>query len=181
MSDRKITEAVQRLAGTQLADSVSLIPAQVLSVNIDTRTCDVTAVGGTAVTDIPGVQLMADVEDGLLIVPVIGSTVIVSYTKRNTPFVSMFSAVQSVILATMSGVQFEDGSFGGMVKVEELIVKLNNLENLVNDLVDKFNTHTHSGVTTGSGVSAIPVIPEPNTLTLSKREDIENELIKHGI
>lgn len=189
MSDRKITEAIQRLAGTQLTDEVYILICTVDSVDVDGRTCDCTAVGGTAITDIPGVQLMAEVDDGALYIPAIGSTVIVVYSKRNVPYIALYSELSALYYVvgdttldiTNGLIKFNDGSFEGLVKVVELTQKLNALENKVNDLIATFNTHVHGGVSTGGGSTATTATPVTGTLTPTTQSEIENEKIIHGI
>lgn len=188
MSDRAIIEAVQRLAGTQLTDEVYIIACTVESVDIDDRTCECTAIGGEAVTDVPGVQLMAEVDDGILYVPGIGSTVIVMYSKRNVPYIALYSEISAIhyvvgdttIDVTNGLIKLNDGTFQGLVKVVELTTKLNALENKVNDLIDKFNTHVHGGVTIGSSSSAVTLTPVTGTLTPTEQSEIENTKVTHG-
>jgi hypothetical protein len=185
MSDRSIQEAIQKLAGTQLSDEVYLIPCTVDSVDLSTRSCSCTAIGGTAVTEINGVLLMASVDDGFLIIPSLDSTVIVSYSKRQPPFISLFSAVEQVLIITGEAsisikdglTQLNDGSFGGLVKVAALTTKINNLENLLNNFITLYNAHFHpvAGSTTTPTVSI-----ETGVITLTQRAEIENITIKHG-
>lgn len=172
MSDkRQISEAIQRLSGTFMQDSVKLFLASVDSVNEAERTCDVTPLTDNATTSYPSVLLMAESDDGVLIVPTIGSNVIVNVSKRGVAYVCMFSEVDKVTIITKTLTQFNDGSFGGLVKVQELVDKINRLENA-------FNTHTHLGVTSGGSTSGIP----SSTITpITMKTDIENDKITHGI
>lgn len=70
--------------------------------------------------------------------------------------------------------QFNGGQNGGMVLLLQLVAKLNNIENLLNQFIALYNSHTHpvSGSATG-----VPVVPEDNTLTPTQRADIENTKI----
>lgn len=78
-------------------------------------------------------------------------------------------------------IQLLDGSLGGLVKVIDLTTKLNNLENLVNDLISKYNSHTHIlTLSSGTGTAAPTVTTETQTLTPTNRGDIENTNITHG-
>lgn len=83
------------------------------------------------------------------------------------------------LLVNCGTVMFNGGELGGMAKVIDLTSKLNNLENLVNDLIVKYNAHTHTGVTTGPGSSGPTVAQETETLTLTVRTDIEDTKILH--
>lgn len=207
-NNRQLIEAVQKMTGTQLSDKVMLLAATIDSVDVAKRTCNVTAVSGQQTIAIENVQLMADIDDGFLIIPAVNSTVIVAYSTFNKPFVSLFSGIDKVLLVAgeksasvqidVDGLLLEieqtkvliadgeiminDGSLGGLVKVSELTTKLNNLENKVNDIVAKFNSHTHVlTLTTGTGTAAPTANPVSGTLTPTEQSEIENEKVKHGI
>lgn len=188
MSDRKIKEAVQQLAGTSLSDEVYIVVCSVESVNEDTRTCDCVAISGKAGVDIPGVQLMAEVDDGFLLIPAVESTVIVAYSKRNVPYITMFSEITKVLIITGDttievkdgSIKLNDGTFGGLIKIEELINKINRLENKVNSFIEKYNIHTHTGVQTGGGISGTTPSTETEIQPVTQKSDLENTLITHG-
>jgi hypothetical protein len=206
MTNRQIIESIQRMAGTLLKDNVSVFAATVDSVNEEKRTCTVTSVTGQGAMTVENVQLMASVDDGFLLIPVVDSNVIVAYSTYNKPFIALFSGIEKVLLVAgennasiqvdADGLLFEiadtkikisdgeiklnDGSMGGLVKVIQLTQKLNNLENKVNQLITAYNSHVHTGVTTGPGSSAITPSTVSGTLTPTNRGDIENEKIVHG-
>jgi hypothetical protein len=172
-----ITDAIRELAGTHNNSFTTNVTCLVQSVNTDTRTCICTPISNHLSGDIMNVKLMAEIDDGILLIPVIGSTVIVAHSKRNEPFVVVFSGIQSIFIIAVGSIQFQGGEFGGLVRVGDLITKINNLENLVNDLIAKYNTHTH--VVTG-GSTAPTLVQETNTLIPTVRSDIENTSITHG-
>lgn len=121
---------------------------------------------------IRAVRLKAESEGGVLIIPSEGSVVFVTMESEAEGFVSMYGKIDSV--------QFFDGAKGGLINIEDLVSKLNNLEGALNDVVDKLKIHTHAGVTTGAGLSGvstefIAVTPLPETV----KEDIEDVRIKH--
>lgn len=188
MAERDIQEAVQKLAGTHLRDNIELVQCTVASVDLSTRTCDCTPISGVAVTDIPNVQLMAEVDDGFLIIPTVGSTVFVLHSTRHAPYIELFSQIDGVmvivgnvqLVINGSGIQLGDGSFGGLIQIQQLVEKLNNLENAVTSHIAKFNTHTHAGVQAGAGTTATPIPTDDQNLTLTLQSDLENPLITHG-
>lgn len=207
MSNRQIIEAIQKITGTQLKDNVQLLAATVESVNISKRTCTVTTISSQGSITIEGVQLMASVDDGMLLIPAVDTTVFVAYSTFNQPFICLFSGLEKVYLVagennasieitdngllleiadttvniTDGKIQFNDGADGGLVKVIELTQKLNNLENLVNDLITKYNSHTHIlTLSTGTGTAAPTTTQETQTLTPTQRADIENDTITQG-
>ncbi|MEB0262294.1 hypothetical protein [Mucilaginibacter sp. 10I4] len=166
MSDRSIQEAIQKLAGTHLKDNIHLVTATIKSVDQMTRTCVCTPIGGSAVTDIIGVQLMAEINDGLLIMPLIDSTVLVLFSTRNIPYVIGYGGLDKYFLTTASGIQFQGGEFGGLVKVIELTAKINKLEAAFNALNAKVNA-----------LAPTPVIPP---ITPTNATEITNNFITHG-
>lgn len=180
MGDRELTEAIQKLAGVKQSDKVEFIPCSVESVDPSTRTCSCVAIGGDAVIEIPNVLLMADVDDGILLLPTVGSTVFVVYSTYNQPFVCLFSQVDQIIF-TAGSIKFNDGSFGGLTKTPELRTNLDKTNDLLTALIDIING---------------PPIPEPGSGAPSALQtalkaaiagqalgiytDIENEIITHG-
>ncbi|MDQ2718245.1 MAG: hypothetical protein M3Z26_00585 [Bacteroidota bacterium] len=189
MSDGQIIQSIQQIAGTFNADIVHLITAEVDSVNIASRSCSVTTISGKNSTALENVELMAAIDDGILFVPSIGSTVKISYSNYNSPFIVQYSEVDQILFISGSSqvsivdgkIMLNDGSYGGLIQVEKLVEKLNNLENLVNDLAAKFTSHIHVlTLTSGSGTSAPTASSETTTLITTQRADIENNLIQHG-
>ena len=171
MSDRSIREAVQYLAGNHQTDKVTMVDAVVNDVDRANRICDCTALSGPVGSDFPNVRLMSSVDDGLLILPSIGSTVTILLSIFCDPVIICYSEIDQII--------FRGGDLGGLIMVEQLIGKVNNLENKVNVLVENSQTHTHNVTAVGSptGPSLTPVEGE---LTLTVRADIENTLIEQG-
>lgn len=165
-----VRESVQKLAGTYLKDIIQIFLCTVDSVDEPNRQCDCTPIGSDSTTSLPGVLLCAENNNGLVVFPHVGSTVIVALSTRNTAFVLMYSDVDKV--------QFMDGSFGGMVKVIDLVTQLNNVQNLLNQFITIYNTHTHA---VSGAATAVPNQVETSTVTPTVRSDIENTLITQGI
>tara|TARA_R100000951_G_scaffold58652_2_gene49306 strand:+ start:1338 stop:1850 length:513 start_codon:yes stop_codon:yes gene_type:complete len=137
--------------------------AELAPLNGDASLFDVKLIAGTSATP-------------LLVTPVVGSTVIATFLSKDTAFVSLYSEIESV--------QLMGDQFGGLIKIEELVKKINGLENKLNDLISKFNTHIH--ITTATvligppGVIAPPTTPETPIAPVTSKSDLENENIKHG-
>lgn len=180
MSDRTIIEAIQNIAGTQLTDKVWMIPCIVTAVDLSERTCDCTPVGGKAVTDIGGVQLMAEVDDGWLLVPAINSNVVVCYSERNIPYVALYSELQNATLIVAGKIQLQGGELGGMVTVTALTQKLNKLEQDLNTLKTAFSTWVPVPEDGGTALKAAASEWAGDTITETMRADIENTSITQG-
>lgn len=177
----EIKQVIRKLAGTDNWDKHTTILCKVNTVDIASRSCSVIPVGGDASTEIFDVQLMANVNDGLLLVPVIGSEVFITYTVRKLYYVSFFSELDKVFLITKTLTQLNDGSFGGLIKIAELVNRINGIENLLNGLISLYNAHTHPGVQAGAGVTSPTTSQETTTIApITTRDDFENPLITHG-
>jgi hypothetical protein len=153
------------------------IPASLLGVVVSVdeteMTCTVTPnIGGANFTD---VMLMADNETtslGIFYKPKVGSQVMISPYSDVDYFVSMVSEVDEVWLRGTAN--------GGIVKVSDLVTKLNNLENKVNTLIATFNAHVHPGVTVGAGSTLVTATLVTGTLTPTIANDIQSTTVKHG-
>jgi hypothetical protein len=179
MSDRSddIREAVRQLAGTHLVDKTHVAVAQVVSVDIDACTCVVLQVTGqTSATRTA--SLMTDVGDGFLLIPAIDSTVIIAWSDRNRPYVAMFSDLQDVYLDATGKITMNQGVLGGLVKVRDLVTKLNTIENKLNQMIASYNAHVHPDPV--SGITGAPTVPITGTLTPTQVVDIENPNVTHG-
>ena len=174
-----IKAAIQALAGTNLADEIHMAVATVKAVNLDEYTCTVELTSGNAAVYRSNVRLMAAVDDGMLLVPAIDSPVIIAWSTRNQPYVALFSQLQDVYLSADGVVTLQGSDFGGLVKVGELVQKLNNLENKVNNIISSYNAHVHTdpqGGTVGPASNQVS-----GTLTPTVNADIENTKVVHGI
>jgi hypothetical protein len=170
--EKEYEVAIQKLAGTYLKDIISIYPCEVISVDKENRQCDCTPIGSDSTTDLPGVLLCAENNNGLVVFPKVGSTVIVALSTRNYAFILMYSDLDSV--------QFMDGTYGGLVEVEPLVNKINALENLVNNILNVLKTTTIPLAPSGT----YPFAPLYASLTdispITDKSDIENTLVTHG-
>jgi hypothetical protein len=188
MSSQKIKEAVMHLAGTLGKDEVTMIQCIVGSVDVASRTCDCTSIGGESEIKITGAKLQAEVSDGFLLIPKVDSTVFIGYTKRVDPHVLLFSEVDRMLIGigdssfeikNDGSIKINDGSLGGLVKIDSLVNRMNAVEDKLNGLITKYNTHTHTGVQTGGGTSAVTTATE-TAVDKTVKSDLENTKITHG-
>lgn len=171
MSGRQIVEAVQIMAGPGKAAQVYALDAVVKSVDKTARTCVVYAISGKAQNEIPDVRLMAAVDDGVLIIPAVDSNVTIIVTPQSDAYITQYSEVEEII--------FRGGDLGGLVRVLDAVDRYNLIEDKINSLLQKFNTHTHNVTAVGSPTGP-NLQPETGTLQKTKRDDIENKKITQG-
>lgn len=202
-----IAEAIRRMAqgGRQ---TVSLI-CTVDAVDKDARTVDCTPLDEGA--PLLGVNLQANQNSkfGIVVYPRVGSYVVVGFVADGSAgVVLMTDDIESIEIVvsdktsrvlideervrinvdqetsaelTKDGVVFNGGSLGGLIKVEDFTVK-------INELIDAFNNHTHTlpsatvAVTGSSSAQSNPapiIVPAINSKhTKVKRSDYENEKVK---
>jgi hypothetical protein len=181
---RQIKEGIQRLANTFGKDYVSTVDCNVTAVNESNRTCSVEPITTSLATGFNEVALTADPNDGFICYPEIDSTVRVAVTNKGEKYILQFSDLSKIritignseIVVKDSDITFNDGNLGGLVKLNDLITKLNNLENKVNAIISTFNSHTHIGNL--GAPTAPPTIPISGTLTPTQKTDLENTKIK---
>jgi hypothetical protein len=197
-SDRSIKAAIQAMAGTFGQDVVRINVAQVVLINEAQSTCTVRIKGVNQSVDVPNVNLQTGVCDGLQIIPVVGSDVLVITSTYNQSYIIQYSDVDKfylqvgdseVTINNDGSMQLNDGSYDGLVKVQELTQKLNDLENDVNNLKNILQTVLTTTVNEpGNGApSAFQIAMNAalasyygQQLTPTQQSDIENNLITHG-
>ena len=202
MSSRAIEVAIQKLAGVHKTDDLVCMVCTVQSVNEDAATCD--CMGENDII-IPNVKLQAGVCDGLLILPVAGSTVIIAMSKYNEPFVFMISDVDkfylqagkaSVTITNDGNQVYNDDKYGGIIKSVDpdnsdggLLQRLNKIEKDVNSLKTALKTVLSTTVSEpGNGsASAFQAAMagalanwDSQQLVTTQKSHIESDYIKHG-
>lgn len=177
-----IAERLKKIVKTK--DEIFLKRAIVTDVDLVNYTCTCIPfdIGG----DLLNVQIIPRDKDGniqkaVVIVPSVGAVVWVNMFNNDDGCIVGCSDISTIMMA--------GDKFGGLIKIEELVKKLNNLEDLVNDLSSKYNSHTHTvsvtttcpaGSGTGNGTAIVTTTPEATVLTPTQKTDIENSTIKHG-
>ena len=139
------------------------------SVDLTTLTCYCVPLNDDA--DIINVRLMANIDNGFLLIPEVDSIVVISFLSDSSAYVSLVSKVSEVHL--------NGKNFDGLVKVNDLVEKLNNLENKVNTIISTYNAHTHVASSFGTPTTT-PVAPVTGTLTPTIKQDLENITILQG-
>lgn len=196
---REIAECRRKFEERLREASANAVYGIVRSVDERMRTCHV-QVGGIVYEDVLLHALSRADSKGFCAVPTIGSTVIVSRLADSDSrrYVTMFSQIDKVLFTvgdrvtmTCDGEQviidapkvvFNGGALGGLVKIEQLTAK-------INEVIDALNNHTHQilpgGVAVTGSASAqsnqtpvdipAPTAPHPHI----KRDEYEDKDITH--
>ena len=97
--------------------------------------------------DYSDASLMIDPQVGFLIVPSVNSQVLIQPMAGGGSYVAMYSSVDSI--------QLNGSDYGGLVKVADLVNKINALENLVNQMIQNAQVYT---VTVPSGGGTVQFV-----------------------
>ena len=109
------------------------------------------------------VRLQAHPGNGVLIIPTDGSFVIVGRMSGGKGYIAMTSSADSI--------QLLDGSYGGLIKIDELVEKLNTLE-------QRMGTHQH--ISTTAGTPTTPDLASNPVIQDTTVAELENTEITHG-
>jgi hypothetical protein len=165
----QVRELIQDIAGTKTRSS-HFLSAEVVSVDGET----ITVKHGEM--ELSGVKLRTVINTNtntIIINPAVGSVVLcadLSSGKMRDLTVIVYSEIDSI---TING-----GANKGLVKVTDLVTKLNALEEKVNDLITKLQGVVVPLAPSGTYPFS-PVFSSVSAITKTKVADIENPKIKH--
>lgn len=200
-----IQDAIRQLAqgGRQTASLVCTVDA----VDKDARTVDCTPLDEGA--PLLGVNLQANQGSkfGIVAFPRVGSYVVVGFVADGSAGVVLLTddveSVEVVISAstarieadeegvhvrmgddtsaelTGEGVILNGGSFGGMVKAEQLAQRINAIEKDINTLKNVFSAWVTTPNDGGAALKLAAAAWAGSLLTLTQRSDYENGKVKH--
>lgn len=169
MSNERLRDAIRKMT-QNVNEEVYSIPCEVASVDTSNNTCVCSPVNGDS--DLIDVRLQAGSGNGVLMIPKEGSIVMVTPINEVTGFVSMYSEIESI--------QFLDGSYGGLIKIDEIVNKLNAIEDDINTLKQAFTTWVTVPNDGGAALKAATATWYAQQLQSTTKNQLENELITHG-
>ena len=144
--------------------------AEVLSVDINSRTCDVSNIDNDL--EYNNVMLQAYVShSGIVITPKVNSQVLVTMINDTLGHVTMYSEVD---LITMNG-----DSFGGIVKADTLKTELDKTNAVVNAIYSALTTFVPVPGDGGLALKTLAISSLAGKAT-GIYTSIKNDLIKHG-
>lgn len=186
-TEEKIKQQFKQLQKTNAV----VFSCKVLSIDKDEKTIKVEDSFGI---EYPDVRLKSSISDTDAVIkyPLKDSYVLVAMigNQENDLLVIAFDDVEE-IEGVIGDISFKvnkdeillngDGN-KGLVKIEDLVSKLNDLENGVNQLKNEFNSHTHNApqAPTGTIPTAPPLVPSTLNMQNTVVNDLENKKVKHG-
>lgn len=181
MSDRAINEAINKMVMNHRTDQLTYVNATVESVDNSSRSCSCTVVDGHTEYFLPTVKLMAVVDDGLFIEPTIGSTVKVIFSAKVEPFICQYSEIENITIVARTNITLNDGTFGGLVKINDLIAKLNTIEMDLNTLKSLIASWTPIPADGGLSLKTLTAPWSGKVITPTLVIELENPSVIHGI
>ena len=85
----------------------------------------------------------------------------------------------NITIKSNTVIKFQNGSNDGLININELTNKLNQTISELEALRSSFNTHTHSGVQSGGGTSAIPLQQITKAFSKYDKNDYEDKNCIH--
>jgi hypothetical protein len=170
--DATIRELIRAIVGDARTYAIR---ATVTAVN--GNTCTVSPLNGGP--EIPDVKLITNSGNGLLITPAINSVVEVVKDGPFTAFVAQYSEIESITLDVNTTIVINGGSNDGLVNVNDLVTKLNNLENDINDLKTAFSSWIVVPNDGGAALKTISASWYGSPLVPTIATDIEDPNVKH--
>ncbi len=157
----KIKDCLRELAG---GAPIETEVAKVLSV--DGAVCKVSRVRDGMVIDRVRLNAISTADKGIVVTPKTGTYVLVSRFGEVNWFVTLCGEVEKISIDAEADIVINGGGYGGLIKIEDLVDELNRL-------VQTFNSHTH---VVPNGTSNAP-----STLASSfSTSTLENTKIRHG-
>lgn len=184
-ANRDIIYAIRQIVGADGIKKAQIIMGTVT--NVDEKTCDVDITLGDACQSIKGVNLNSASNDGFTLIPANGSDILIALMPDNSAYMVACEDIDKAVcyIDENNSYEFDNNGFiwnggnnGGLVKVIELTQKVNNLENLVNNLLTTLKTTTIPLAPSGTYPFA-PLYAAFSALTPTTQTEIENTKIKH--
>lgn len=136
-------------------ESVALVQGTVKAVNREDKTADVEIGRGHIVTGVT-LDTVTGGGSGVIVFPAVESVVMVGFVENRPelPYIAQCTKADEIAITvgattinvTDGLININSGAKGGMVLINELTAKLN-------DLVSAFNSHTHTVSTTGTAAA----------------------------
>jgi len=147
----------------------------VSDVNETTRLCNVLPNDGSPLLYNVRLQTIKDSSTGFVVIPKNGTECIVSFINKSTAFLSSCEESDKLIVDCDTLIQFNGGTKDGLVTVNELVTKLNNLESDLNALKLVFGTTWIVAPSDGGAALKLATAAwAASTLSLTVKANIEN-------
>lgn len=175
----EVKELMDEFTGNSLKqEKIYSIIGTVSNVDEVKRICDVTPLGDEATRFDVRLQSAISKEVGIVLIPKDGSDVIISFMNKTQAFVSLTSTLEKILIDT-DLVQFNGGDNGGLINIEDLVTKLNTLENDLNTLKTALSSWVPVPNDGGAALKALISTFAAATLTPTLQAELEDINVTH--
>lgn len=174
---QKIVDTIRKMVNGDYDFQFNAIVGTVTSVDEAQRVCDVQPLLDDA--KFLGVRLQGaeGLATGFVMIPKVDSYVIILPLDEFEACVVLTTEIDKILIDTEL-TQFNGGDNGGLINIEDLVTKLNNLENRVNTIGNLMKTHVHIDPLSGT-TGIISSVPTYTNLGITDRGDLEDTKITH--
>ena len=161
-------------------EEIYSLKGTISNVNEAELLCDFTPQVGAKILDV-SLNIVKENEFGFILIPEEDSQGIVTFLNNEEAFLLNAEILSKILIkigeltlvVDDSKFEFNGGTNGGIVNVNDLVTKLNNLENKVNTIITTYNLHVHpsTGVVTPQQITG--------NLTPTVKADLEDTKITH--
>lgn len=146
---------------------------EVISVDMTKQTAEMKLDEKGNVTYTVRLKSIVDSEKtGFIVFPAVGAKVLATKIYNKDDYVMLTcSEAQEVWLRGKAN--------GDLINISDIVGRLNSIEDKVNSIISTFNTHAHTGVTTGGGTSGTTATTVSGSLENTTESDINDEKVKH--
>lgn len=128
--------------------------------------------------DVP-LRVLVSQQASVIEIPKVGTKCIICFRDGNSGRPQILSIHEALkILVNCDNIIFNNGSLGGLVKVEDLVTRLNNIEQDINSLKNAFTSWTPVPNDGGAALKGAASTWSGQQLTPTEKSDIENTKIK---
>lgn len=174
-----IREQLEEIIANQI-DRENFYSIEGKAVNVDeqARTCDFEPIEANAPRAGIKLQSVIDGNTGFVLIPKEGSFIVVSFFDKRTGFVSLTSEIEKILIDT-DLVQYNGGSNGGLININDLVSQLNKIETDINTLKSIFATWVPIGGDGGAALKTLLSSFSTNSLTPTLPDDMEDNKVTH--
>lgn len=166
---------------------VQVVAGKVADIDESNATCTISIQGDPTRYDVQLRSIISN-NEGFVIIPELESYVLVGIINNNPvhSFIVAYSDIQKILIKNTKSITLEisdtiklnGNQYGGLIKINELVQRLNAIENAFNELLNDYKMHNHThpqGSTTGMLIPNTQ-LPIHNTTV----NELENTKVLHG-
>lgn len=176
---RDIREIFEEIIANQI-DRENFYSILGKAVNVDevARTCDLEPIEANAPR--AGIRLQAAESGttGIVLIPKEGSFIVASFFDKTTGFVSLTSELEKILIDT-DLVQYNGGTNGGLININDLVSQLNKVENDLNSLKTALSGWIPVPNDGGAALKVALTNFIAGTLTPTLNTDMEDDKVTH--